>query len=390
MYSAVADWAMAPPALAETEAMDVDFDGEDEFVLRNDRVMAVFEALGGRCVGAWSLAANGEVVQVIGNPLSQPAYEDEREGDGNLSGGEVLARRTSAFKDWFADGSGGGTTGYVNDLYGVTPTTQGWTFTSGDGAITKVVTLANGADELLADYSLSGGVNKLFVRFGISPDLDSLLVRGQSGLSIAPVASGVEVSNTTPTLLTRSVVGLDANATWQSLAMDDEGLFDTVAMRNQAQVQQVEVESQDQTFSLSLSLEVVVLDGDGDGLPADWEASNGLDDSDPTGVHGAAGDPDGDGISNLDEWLVGLDPQVADAGEFPVLTISLNAGSPELLFPTLPDRIYQLEVSDDLESWDDHGLPKSTVGAGGPDLWVIDDLPAAVGARFYRMTVSAP
>jgi len=390
VQGAVASWAAAPPVTAEAVAEDVDFDGEDEYLLRNDRVMAVFEAIGGRCVGAWALAANGEVVQVVGNPLSQPAYEDEREGDGNLSGGEVLARRTSAFKDWFADGSGGGTTGYVNDLYVVASTTQGWTFTSSDGAISKVVTLANGADELLADYALSGGVNQLFVRFGISPDLDSLLVRGQSGLAIGAVASGVEVSNVTSTLLTRSVVGLDANVSWQDLAVDDEGLFDTVAMRNQAQVQQVEVESQDVNFSVSLSLEVVVLDGDGDGLPADWEALNGLDDADDTGDNGALGDPDGDGLSNMDEWLVGLDPQVADADGFPRLAIELSGAAPELSFPTLPDRIYQLESSDDLESWTDHGLPRSTVGAGGPDTWVIDDLPPAVGTRFYRMIILAP
>ncbi len=389
-YAAVAAWAASPPATAEAVAEDVDLDGEDEYLIRNDRVFAIFEAIGGRCVGAWRLAPNGEIVQVVGNPLSLAAFETEEEGAGNRNpDGSVLARRTSAFKDWYADGGGGGTTGYVNDLYAVSSATGGWTFTSSDGAVAKTITLGNGADALVADYSLTGAVNKLFVRFGLSPDLDELLVRGQQGLTIGAAAGGVEVAHTTPTLFTSSLVGLDSNVTWQSAANDDEGAFDTVAMRNQAQTQQVEVESQATTFTVSLALDVVVLDGDADGLPYAWELANGLDDDDPDGDNGPDGDPDGDGLSNFDEWLVGLDPQEDDAADFPRLSLVRDGNLLDISFPSLPDRIYQLEFSSDLSAWSDEGAPVSTVGEGGPGTVNFDDLPIGPGAGFYRVRIGS-
>ncbi|MBU1346284.1 MAG: pectate lyase [Alphaproteobacteria bacterium] len=45
-------------------------------------------------------------------------------------------------------------------------------------------------------------------------------------------------------------------------------------------------------------------DGDGDGMPDDWETAHGLD---PAASDGAL-DPDGDGYTNLEDWLNGLIP----------------------------------------------------------------------------------
>ena len=50
-------------------------------------------------------------------------------------------------------------------------------------------------------------------------------------------------------------------------------------------------------------------DSDLDGLPDDYETANGLNPSDPTD---AAQDPDGDNLTNLEEFNAGTDPNVAD------------------------------------------------------------------------------
>ena len=64
------------------------------------------------------------------------------------------------------------------------------------------------------------------------------------------------------------------------------------------------------------SVTLVVLDTDNDGLPDFYEEQNGLD---PNDASDAEGDLDGDGISNLDEYLDGTDPTKDELP--PVLTI---------------------------------------------------------------------
>jgi hypothetical protein len=243
---------------------------------------------------------------------------------------------------------------------------------------------------LVADYALTDTVNKLFVRFGLSPDLDSLLVQGQAGLSIGPFGGGVEVKNVGTALSASARIGLDSNGSWQVAATDDDsGNQDTVPMRNQSMVQQVEVKSDAAAFTVSLELGVVVIDGDEDGLPTVWEAANDLDDDDSIGDNGASGDPDEDGFDNRTEWLLGMNPQIDDRSAYPRIAIDRDGDGAQLDFPTIPDRNYQWEISDDLDGWEDHGAPLSTVGASGPGVVSLDEL-ISEALRFYRVRVSGP
>ena len=54
-------------------------------------------------------------------------------------------------------------------------------------------------------------------------------------------------------------------------------------------------------------------DSDGDLLPDGWEIQHGLNPLDSSGANGATGDPDGDGLSNLDELMHGTKPKTSDS-----------------------------------------------------------------------------
>ena len=82
-----------------------------------------------------------------------------------------------------------------------------------------------------------------------------------------------------------------------------------------------------------------VADTDGDGLPDFWEIQNGLSPTNSTGIDGVAGDPDGDGFTNLQEYLAGTDPWDANS----LLKIIDLAGAGRVItWNSIPGRNYQV------------------------------------------------
>ncbi|MGL4400129.1 MAG: hypothetical protein ACRCXD_09700, partial [Luteolibacter sp.] len=376
-----------------TETADVDLDGEGEYLLFNDRIFAVFERIGGRMTGAWVRdPATNEIHQAIGNPLGYAGSEDETEGGTNITGGMVGAYRTSGFKDWFASGAPDALA-YVNDLYTVTASGSGLTFTSSDGMIAKSISLAAGASSLSAAYTLGAGVGPLYVRFGLSPNLNDLLLNGQSNLTplVNNQATGeAGVTNYKTSGMVRTFIryggGNSANFNSTAVDRDNGAVFDTLNLRNQAQTQQIEIFGNNgMTFELGLA--AGPQDTDRDGLPTDWESLNRLDDNDLTGDNGAEGDPDRDGISNVVEWLFGLNPQMIDNSAYPKLAMTKIPGGFRFTFPTLPGRHYQVQASTGLTGWGAFGAPLITPATDAPGSFQIDDT-AGLPGRFYRMVVT--
>ena len=254
LYGAVDDWAGRTLGGVEVETADVDLDGENEYILRNNSVMALFERSGGRMVGAWR-KEGASVVQMIGNFVSMPDSGTEDEGADNVTDGRVGAYRTSALKDWW-DGSAN----RVNDLYAYSAGANSVTFSN--AGVRKTVSLASASTNVFdVSYSMPG--KTLYVRSGLSPDLDALLRTGQRNLAEeATGSSALAVSTFKPSAGLASTVKLAvATGTINLAATDMSNTWNTVNMRNQAQTRQVEIVGTNSlAFTIELASSVLAID----------------------------------------------------------------------------------------------------------------------------------
>ena len=226
VYAAVDDWAGRNTGL-EAFARDVDLDGGDEWILRNNSVMAVFEEEGGVMVGAWYKEGTN-VWQMVGNFAAQPetGYETQSAGADSTRG--------TAMKDIVVgDGS------MADAAYGVTAGSGMLTFKA--GSVTKTVKLADASSAAFeVNYSASG--KKLTVRNGLSPDLATLMVDGQARLGETGDGNALVLSTTSRDAVLSATVRvttgqIDGGATDQP---KDSG-WNTVNLRNAPQVRQVDV-----------------------------------------------------------------------------------------------------------------------------------------------------
>lgn len=124
-------------------------------------------------------------------------------------------------------------------------------------------------------------------------------------------------------------------------------------------------------------------DSDNDGMPDAYEISNGLNRHDPAD---AALDQDGDGTSNLNEFIFGRQASTADLYNFTTSVDSI-AGTATVSFPTVTGRTYRVDWSETLLASDWHPGSPVISGTGSDATWT-DNGPLAP-RRFYRIVATA-
>ncbi len=151
-------------------AQDLDLDGEDEFVLQNDRVFAIFENDGGRLEYAFSHSPSGGVFQWAG-----PFYQFQISGYNNYLDGEIPPADSPWTDGVFEDRVTASGESYRSRVYAAVWNSTGLTFVSPDGKVRKTFTLD--AETVRAHYTL-GGPGDLFIGWALTPGATRLHARG--------------------------------------------------------------------------------------------------------------------------------------------------------------------------------------------------------------------
>jgi hypothetical protein len=236
MIAAAAHWAAGQPgSKTKVEMRDLDQDGEQEAVLSNNRIFAVFENDGGRLVMAFARRlSDGQGYSVIGASIVDPGAHRESEIEGDY--------RVSGLRDHWVSGTSSDR--YINARYTVNIQSKSVTLRSDDGLITKTVFLGDGSDRLNVTYQVDQSLGTIYVRTGFCPNLIQLLKSGQSAMRWIQQSGRVGVRTVSKT---STVQGMIESGSVKS-RVSDGSLGDG---RNAALTQQVEVSGRG-SFSWSL------------------------------------------------------------------------------------------------------------------------------------------
>ena len=128
-------------------------------------------------------------------------------------------------------------------------------------------------------------------------------------------------------------------------------------------------------------------DTDGDSIPDEYEIAHNLNPLDPAD---AGLDSDGDGLTNLKEFIFGTAAEIPDRYAINTMYHSIS-GTNTISFPTIPGRSYRVMYGDTLLSW--QAASGAITGTGATIQWTDDGVttgspPSAGLKRFYRIEVT--
>lgn len=113
-----------------------------------------------------------------------------------------------------------------------------------------------------------------------------------------------------------------------------------------------------------------------DGIPTNWRQKRFGHVTPVAGVSGAVDDPDGDGLTNLQEFLLATDPQSAQS------RFTITRQSRDLLeWTARPSDVYEVHASEDLVNWRLHGAPVQAESETG----TFTQPPVDGRMQFYRV-----
>jgi hypothetical protein len=120
-----------------------------------------------------------------------------------------------------------------------------------------------------------------------------------------------------------------------------------------------------------------------------WRDASFESESGNSAIAGNDADPDGDGLPNLIEYALGLDPNSPSTAPAPqVVGGTLSITYTVNLLAT--DANLVAEWSGDLANWGNAGIALETLGETGPLRTVRASIPAASGSRFLHLKVTGP